>query len=240
MQKSVFKIGLIFGIIILFQGVSVPFSIHTNQGQVLSITDLTNDVLDVTGKKVSRPNIDIYIISCFQEGKEVELKLQLANDGKIQDSKLIFYEIVLETDLTFYTVDYSNGEVYIADEEGNEIDVIAFSGVGTNELSILFNLFSSDEVCLNLSSVTFEFTLNDEGYFDECPNPVNKAFIFGKYANMYANDNLIIIEAVNIRIVMNKPFRYFHITTGEQIAFSKDYHGIITKQFIIGWFNIYV
>ena len=73
MQKSVFKIGLIFGIIILFHGFSVPFSIHAYQGQVLSMTDLTNDVLDVTGKKVSRPNIDIYIISCFQEGKEVEL-----------------------------------------------------------------------------------------------------------------------------------------------------------------------
>ena len=140
--------------------------------EVLSFTDETKDVSDATGQQVNRPNIDIYIISCSKEGKEVELKLQLATGGKIQDSELIFYELVLETDLTFYTADYASGEVFVADEEGNELDVISFSGVGTNELKISFNLSSSDEECTNLSATTFEFSLSEEGYFDEYPNQV--------------------------------------------------------------------
>jgi len=69
MRKSIFTKGLIFGIIILFQGVCIPYSIYANQGQVLSLTDFTNDVLDATtGKMVSRPNIDIYKVSASQEG----------------------------------------------------------------------------------------------------------------------------------------------------------------------------
>ena len=42
MRKSIFTKGLIFGIIILFQGVCIPYSIHANQEQVLSLTDFTS------------------------------------------------------------------------------------------------------------------------------------------------------------------------------------------------------
>ncbi len=163
------KLSIIINTIIIFLIILTPMVFAD---EVLSFTDDTNDVSDATGKQVNRPNIDIYIISCSQEGKEVELKLQLASGGKIQESELIFYEIVLETDLNLYTADYAGGEVFVADEGGNEIDVIAFSGVGTNELKISFNLSSSAEECLNLSSTTFEFSLSDEGYFDEYPNQV--------------------------------------------------------------------
>lgn len=164
------KLSLIITAICILLMILTPMVIAE---EVLSFTDETNDVSDATGKQVNRPNIDIYKISCSKEGKEVELKLQLASGGKIQDSELIFYEVILETDyLTYYTADYATGEVYVADEEGNEIDVIALSGVGTNELKISFNLSSSDEECTNLSATTFEFSLTEEGYFDEYPNQV--------------------------------------------------------------------
>jgi len=163
------KLSIVITTICIFLMILTPM---VYAEEVLSYTDETKDVSDATGKQVNRPNIDIYVISCSQDGKEVELKLQLASGGKIQDSELIFYEMILTTNFTLYTADYASGEALVADEEGNEIDVIEYSGVGTDELKISFNLSSSDEECLNLSVTTFEFSLSEEGYFDEYPNQV--------------------------------------------------------------------
>jgi hypothetical protein len=140
--------------------------------EVLKFTDDIKDVLDATtGDKVSRPNIDIYIISCSQEGIVVELKLQLASGGNIQNKLSTYYEMDLVTDLNSYMAFYGGGEIGITDENDNEIDVKEYSGVGTNELKISFNLSSSDEECLNLSAATFEFSMeSEEGYYDEYPN----------------------------------------------------------------------
>ena len=140
--------------------------------EVLSFTDDIKDVLDATtGDKVSRPNIDIYVISCSQEGKVVELKLQLTSGGSIQNKLSIYYELDLTTDLNSYMAFYGGGEIGITDEDDNEIDIIEYSGVGANELKISFNLSSSDEECLNLSAATFEFSMeSEEGYYDEYPN----------------------------------------------------------------------
>jgi hypothetical protein len=172
MRKRIFTKGLIFGIIILFQGVCIPYSIHANQGQVLFLTDFTNDVLDATtGKMVSRPNIDIYKVSASQEGIVIELKLQLLDGGEIQNNLHIYYEIDLTTDLHSYMAFFGGGEIGVTDENDTDIDIINYSGIETNELSILFNLYSSDEGCLNLSAATFEFSSEtEEGYYDECPN----------------------------------------------------------------------
>jgi hypothetical protein len=140
--------------------------------EVLSFTDDTKDVLDATtGGKVSRPNIDIYIISCSKEGEEVELKLQLASGGNIQNKLTIYYVMDLTTDLNSYMALYSGGEIGVTDQDDNELDVISYSGVGTNELIISFNLSSSDEECTNLSAASFEFSAeSEEGYYDEYPN----------------------------------------------------------------------
>lgn len=140
--------------------------------EVLSFTDDIKDVLDATtGDKVSRPNIDIYVISCSQEGKVVELKLKLTSGGSIQNKLSIYYELDLTTDLNSYMAFYGGGEIGITDEDDNEIDIIEYSGVGANELKISFNLSSSDEVCENLSAATFEFSMeSEEGYYDEYPN----------------------------------------------------------------------
>ena len=140
--------------------------------EVLSFTDETGDVLDATtGGKVNRPNIDIYIISASQEGKVIELKLQLASGGDIQNKISTYYEMDLTTDLNSYMAFYGGGEVGVTDENDSDIDVISYSGVGTNELTISFNLSSADEVCTNLSAASFEFSADtEEGYYDEYPN----------------------------------------------------------------------
>ena len=229
-----------------FQQICILFSIYANQELVLSFTDFTDDVLDATtGKKVSRPNIDIYKISALQEGNIIELKLQLIDSGVIENSSYTFYEIDLETDLHSYFAYFGGGEIIVTDENDTDIDIINYSGIGTNELSILFNLYNSYEECLNLSAATFEFKPEtEEGYYDEFPNQAIRIFIFGKYTNMSVEDNFISIESVNIWIIERRyfpfiPIKFIHISAGEQIAFSKDYQGIITKQFIIGFFNVY-
>lgn len=244
MKKNVFRKGLVFVMIILLEAVCVPYSINANQGQELSLTDFTNDVLNATtGVMISKPNIDIYIVSASKEGKIVEVKLQLATAGKVQNNETTYYEIDLTTDLNSYMAFYGGGEIGVTDQDNNEVDIINYSGEGANELAISFNLSSPDEVLENLTSATFEFSVEtEEGYYDEYPNQANKRFLFGKYTNMYADDDFISIESVNIRIIMRehfRPFRHFYIIAGEQIVFSKDYQGIMTKQFIIGYFNVY-
>lgn len=140
--------------------------------EVLSFTDETGDVLDATtGGKVSRPDIDIYIISASKQGKVIELKLQLASSGDIQNKISTYYEMDLTTDLNSYMAFYGGGEVGVTDENDTDIDIISYSGVGTNELKISFNLSSADEVCTNLSAASFEFSAeSEEGYYDEYPN----------------------------------------------------------------------
>jgi hypothetical protein len=140
--------------------------------EVLSYTDDTNDVLDATtGGKISRPNIDISTISCSKEDKIVELKLKLVSSGDIQNKLTIYYEMDLTTDLNSYMAFYGGGEIGVTDQDDNEVDVIEYSGVGTNELKISFNLSSSEEVCINLSAASFEFSAeSEEGYYDEYPN----------------------------------------------------------------------
>jgi hypothetical protein len=142
--------------------------------EIFSFTDDINDVLDATsGKKVSRPNIDIYKVSCSKVDKVVELNLQLATSGKIQNSLSIYYELDLQTNLNSYMAYYGGGEIGVTDQNDSEVDVIEYSGVGTNELKISFNLSSSEEECQNLSAASFEFSAElQEGYYDEYPNQI--------------------------------------------------------------------
>lgn len=165
------KISIILTTIFIFLMLLTP-TIFAEE--VLSYTDDTKDVLDATtGKKVSRPNIDIYKISCSKVGKEVELKLQLVSGGNIQNKLTIYYEMDLTTNLNSYMAFYGGGEIGVTDGNDTEIDVIKYSGIGTNELKISFNLSSSDEVCLNLSAAAFEFSAeSEEGYYDEYPNQI--------------------------------------------------------------------
>jgi len=163
------KLSIIISTICIFLMMLTPIALAQNE---LSYTDDTGDVLDATtGGKVSRPNIDIHIISASKEGKVVELKLKLASSGAIQNKLTIYYEMDLTTDLNSYMAFYGGGEVGVTDQDDNELDVLQYSGIGANELVVSFNLSSSEEELQNLTAATFEFSAeSEEGYYDEYPN----------------------------------------------------------------------
>jgi hypothetical protein len=131
--------------------------------------DEVNDVLDEELKEVSRPNIDIYKISCEKDGDEVEVILQLVSNGKIQNSEFLVYTIVLETDSNEYSIAYNNNECLVEDAEINEIDVKSCSGVGSDTLRVVFELAKSSEELIELSAYTMEFSLTAY-YVDIYPN----------------------------------------------------------------------
>ena len=71
---------------------------------------------------------------------------------------------------------------------------------------------------------------------EEAPELV-RAFIFGRYANMSINEGYITVEAVNLRMMLCKPFQFLHYIDGEKIKFSENIIiGIILPRFhfIIG------
>ncbi len=131
--------------------------------------DEVNDVLDEEFKEVSRPNVDIYKISCSKDGDEVEVILQLTSNGKIQNSEFSVYTIVLTTDINEYTIAYTNNECLIEDQDFNEIEVISYSGAGSNTLRVMFELSKSSEECEELSAYTMEFSMTAY-YMDIYPN----------------------------------------------------------------------
>lgn len=135
----------------------------------ITYEDEINDVLDEELKEVSRPNIDIYKISCSKDGDEVEVILQLVSNGKIQNSEFIAYSIVLTTDINEYSIEYYNNECQIQDAEINEVEVISYTGAGTNTLRVIFELSKSYEECLELSAINMEFSLTAY-YLDIYPN----------------------------------------------------------------------
>jgi PKD repeat protein len=165
MIKKAFIVGLFVA------GLLVASIFSVTAEEEISHTDDINDVYsDATETNVSRPNVDIYKIFCSKNGKEVQLKLQLVDGGQIKNSELISYSLVLTTNLNEYTAEYYNGECAIGDQESNDVDVKTYSGVGTSELQISFNLSSTDEEPLDILAGTIEFTLSEESYWDMCPN----------------------------------------------------------------------
>lgn len=131
--------------------------------------DEVNDVLDEEFKEVSRPNIDIYKISCEKDGDEVEVILQLVSNGKIQNSEFIAYSVVLVTDVNEYTIEYYGDECQVSDQDYNEVELISCSGVGSDTLRVIFELSTSSEECTDLSAYTMEFSVTAY-YLDIYPN----------------------------------------------------------------------
>jgi len=146
--------------------------------QELSIDDDIEDVLYFDYETLEEhytsehPNIDIEKVTAIQDDKKVELQLKLMEDGKIQNSDFIFYEIILITSLNVYDVYYTSGECIAYDTEYNEISEADCSGVGTRTLIVSFDLLSGDEECQLLQAVTYEVTMVGDGnyYMDMAPN----------------------------------------------------------------------
>ena len=82
---------------------------------------------------------------------------------------------------------------------------------------------------------------NDSGsvYVFKGPNQIQKkAMVFGMFKNMVTEGDYITIEAVNLRMILFKPFQFLHYISNEEIIFSNDYIGIMTKHFVIGLYDI--
>jgi len=70
---------------------------------------------------------------------------------------------------------------------------------------------------------------------------LKKAFLFGRYTNLSAEGGYITIEAVNIRMVLFKPFQFLHQIAGEKITFSgSNVKALILPRFIIGRIDVVV
>ncbi len=141
---------------------------------MFTITDETEDVLDVEANTVSYPDLDIKEISIDKTGNQVYLNLELVEDGKILDSGFIVaYSIYLTTNKNMYEAMYSYSEADLEElglegngvivtayenqasiEDGVEVNVKSYSGIGTNKLTISFDLLNSYERCLSIDAVT--------------------------------------------------------------------------------------
>jgi hypothetical protein len=164
MMKKIFIVGLIAcGFLVA----SVSPVIATSDTH--TITDATGDVIDSLGDAVSGKNdIDIKEVSCTQDGKNVELKLTLATGGNIQNSTSVTYLIVLINSENRYDAMYGGGLCVVSDLE-NEMDNVAYSGEGTDTLTISFDLSSSSEEYVFVYAIAYESTEEDD-YVDYVPS----------------------------------------------------------------------
>jgi len=169
------------------------FSLNVNAADAITITDPVDDVSDITleDANMSRPSVDITEVYSIRNGKEIELKLKLAEGGTIQSSSLThlyMYTIGLQTSkeeygavytgLDFSSIspedlgvddisEYSNLDCYVQTTSMDYLDVNSYSGAGENELSIKFDLLDSDEIIIAVYGVTMEY-FGNFSYFDEC------------------------------------------------------------------------
>ena len=66
-------------------------------------------------------------------------------------------------------------------------------------------------------------------------NILTRAFLFGRYVNMTGLGGYRTIEAVNVRIILFKPFQFLHYVSGEKLTYQNDTtRTLITPRFIIG------
>jgi PKD repeat protein len=134
-----------------------------------TLTDEVGDVIEIsdTGSdSVSRPNVDIWQVSYTKTGSEIEIQLQLAENGKIKgvaESQFFEYDLALLTSESQYDIYYFNGECTVND------DTADCSGAGTDTLTVTFDLGSSDEEIRSIQAFAFE--ISTDGYFiDQFPD----------------------------------------------------------------------
>jgi len=157
--------------------------------KILTIPDDLNDVLDKDAETVSYPNLDIKEISVDREGNQIELSLELISGGKILESGFIVaYSIYLTTNKNMYEAMYSYSEADLEDlglggdgviitaypidaslEDGVDVNVKSYSGIGTNELKIVFDLLSGNEKCISIDAISMYMSdlAGSSTYIDE-------------------------------------------------------------------------
>jgi len=164
MKKKALIIGLVVYFIILASTATV-----TAIDEFEEYTDEENDVIDIMGENVSRPNIDIINVEYSRIGKNVKITLtvkgNIQNAGDLNDvEKLpqIYYNFLLVTDENEYDIIYINKAV---NSTYNEEDVSY--DVDGSDLEISFSLLSDEEVYDYLAVYTFDVASMAEFYLDE-------------------------------------------------------------------------
>jgi hypothetical protein len=64
---------------------------------------------------------------------------------------------------------------------------------------------------------------------------IQNAFIIGTYTNFTTDDDFLIFQTVDMRLIAFKPFQFLHYLTGEEVTVLKDtVQLLMTPQFILG------
>lgn len=168
MMKKILIVGLI---VCSFFVVSASTVIAADE---TIVPDDTGDVLDSVGDPVSENNIDLKELTFTKNNKQVELKVELADGGIIQNSDYVYYDFYLVTSENRYDIAYANNSCIIEDFELIELEDVEYSGAGTGTLTISFNLYSENERYMSLYAYTIKSEITDEGegnyYFDAIPD----------------------------------------------------------------------
>jgi len=145
----------------------------------ITITDVVDDVIyssEDENETVSRPNIDIYQVICNQDGKKISLSLKLKNDGKITTENSIYdlslltthntYEIMFGDETLLEEIGYGYKTVIVTSNfikgKTTELTNAEYKGVGTNTLTVTFNLIKNIERIITCSAMTMDIY----GYID--------------------------------------------------------------------------
>ena len=173
-------------IFILLLSIIIPISVSADN--ILTISDGSNDVLDKDANEISYPNLDISQVSVDSTNNQVDLSLTLIQGGKILDSGFVVaYSIYLTTNVNIYEAMYSYSETDLSDiglsgtgvlvtayknddyEQGTEVNVKSYSGIGDNELVISFDLLNSYEKCITIEGITMFLSdlAGTQTYIDE-------------------------------------------------------------------------
>jgi PKD repeat protein len=99
----------------------------------------------------------------------------------------------------------------------------------------------------NAGVYTYTFTVTDSAE-ETVSEPalitiyeLKKAFLFGRFMNMRMEGDFFTVEAINLRMILFKPFQFLHYINWEKITFSTEYKGvIISNHFLFGMFNVAV
>lgn len=195
MMKTTRKIMISAAILTLFLGV-ITSSVIAETTEI--VTDGEDDVIiisedmfsaetedDITFERTSdKPNIDITKLTYIgdEESTQVTLKLEVNSRGVIEDRNdledidpnattftgtVITYSLSLETSESSYEIEYIAGNCTVNYEPVTATKV-------DNELSVTFDLESSDETFVSLSGTTMQFDLNSltdiKYYMDVAPD----------------------------------------------------------------------
>jgi PKD repeat protein len=194
MMKTTRKIMISAAILTLLLGVITSVSAETTE----IVTDGEDDVIiisedmfsgetedDITFERTSeKPNIDITKLTYIgdEDSTQVTLKLEVNSRGVIEDRNdledidpnattftgtVITYSLSLETSEDVYEIEYIAGNCTVNYEPVTATKV-------DNELSVTFDLESSDETFVSLSGTTMQFDLNSltdiKYYMDVAPD----------------------------------------------------------------------